>query len=63
MTEFATSRLRVAPIATAPDGSDVRGTVGLAVIGLDGTPTCTLWQGVGDQAGWDPDWGMPAAGS
>jgi Tol biopolymer transport system component len=32
----------------------------LDVMGLDGTPTCILWQGIGPQAGWDPDWGPPA---
>lgn len=33
------------------------GLGGLDVIGLDGMTTCTLWQGVGANAGWDPDWG------
>jgi len=37
------------------------GPGGLAVIALDGTPTCTLWQGAGTDAGWDPDWGPAAA--
>ena len=47
----------------SPDGEHIvfvdRGP---EVVGLDGTRTCILWQGVGAQAGWDPDWG-PAEGS
>lgn len=46
----------------SPDGEHIVfvGPTGLEVIELDGTPTCTLWSGVGTQTGWDPDWG-PAA--
>jgi Tol biopolymer transport system component len=47
----------------SPDGEHVvfvHGPGVLDVIGLDGTPTCTLWRGTGADAGWDPDWAPPA---